>query len=356
MTPRQVARNLLAALAVLGALYLVWRLRTVVELLVIALVLSIALAPAVRQVQRIPHMRRAPAIVLVYLGLLAAVLGIGAVLVPPVVKEVNQFAHEVPRYVRDIRDSRALREYDRRYRITAKLEAQANKLPGTLEGAAAELESVTVGVFRRIVELIAVLVIAFFLLLDGGRWLRFLIGLLRPRDQARARRLTSEAARAVGGYVAGVLCISLAAGLASFVIMTILGIPFAVPLAVQMAFFALIPLVGSAIGAIAIAIVACFGDFPTTVLLWLALFVAYQQAETHLIGPQIYRRTLQMHPLLAIVAVLVGASLLGILGALLAIPAAALIQLVLRDYWSERAEPAVPEVQDPPPATDTIAT
>lgn len=354
MTPREVVRNLLAALAVLGALYVLWRLRTVVELLVIALVLAIALAPAVRLAQRIPHMRRAPAILLVYVAALAAVAGLGAIVIPPVVDEIQQFAREAPRYVREIQNSKTLREYDKRYDITAKLEGQAGKLPGTLANAASELESVTVGVFKRIVELIAVLVIAFFLLLDGGRWLRALIGQLDPRYREQADRVVDEAARVVGGYVAGVLCIGLAAGTVSFLIMTVLGIPFAVPLAVQMAFFALIPLVGSAIGAVAIAIVACFERFPTTVLLWLALFVAYQQAETHLIGPQVYLRTLRIHPLLAIVAVLVGATLLGILGALLAIPAAALIQLVLRDAWAARAAANDAEGGEGEPAAATI--
>jgi predicted PurR-regulated permease PerM len=114
--------------------------------------------------------------------------------------------------------------------------------------------------------------------------------------------------------------------------MKVLGLPFAVPLAVLMALTALIPLIGSAVGAVPIALVAGLHSFPAALIVWVVAFVLYQQAESHVLGPYVYKRTLKLHPLLAIVAVLAGASLLGILGALLAIPIAAVIQILIREY------------------------
>src|SRR5262249_55129585 len=125
------------------------------------------------------------------------------------------------------------------------------------------------------------------------------------------------------------------AGLVSFVAMTILGIPYAVPLAAQMALFAIIPLVGSAIGATIIAAVAAFEGLDTVVI-WVVFFVLYQQTETHVIGPFVYRRAVAVRPVLVIPAVLAGASLMGVLGALLGIPAAATIQIGIREWWRIR--------------------
>lgn len=335
MTARDTARNVLVAAAVAAGLYVVWRVREVVVLAVLAVFVAVAMAPAVALVQRIPWVSRILAILLVYLGILGAFFALGTLVVPTVVDEVKTFTSQAPGFVRDIRDSSTLREYDRRYGIVAKLEGQANKLPSTLENAANELESVTVTVFERIFELVTIIVIAFFLLMDGQRLMDFFFRRLGA-NEARARTMAVEASRAVAGYVVGSAGIALLAGLVSFGAMEILGIPFSVPLAILMALFALIPLVGSAVGAAIIGLVACFESFPTTVIVWAVFFLVYQQLESHVLGPWVYKRTVELAPLLAIVAVLIGASLLGILGALIAIPAAATIQIVVKDWWKVR--------------------
>jgi predicted PurR-regulated permease PerM len=342
MTARAVLRAVLVVLAVVAALYVLYRLREVVEAVGIAIFVAVALAPAVGFFHR-RRVPRALAILIVYASLLLGGFGLGLVLVPPIVDGVKTFVRDVPGYVDDIRDSDALRDYDERYHITARLQEQSDKLPKALDDAAGELEVVTVGVFQRLFELITVLVMAFFILLDGPRWMDALFRRLPLDHERRARGVADEMARVVGGYVIGSVAIAAAAGLFSFAMMKILGLPFAVPLAVLMALTALIPLIGSAIGATPIALVAGLESFPAALIVWVVAFVVYQQLESHVLGPYVYKRTLKLHPLLAIVAVLAGASLLGILGALLAIPIAAMIQILIREYVKlrpPRPEPA----------------
>ena len=112
--------------------------------------------------------------------------------------------------------------------------------------------------------------------------------------------------------------------------------PFAVPLAVLMAFLDLIPLVGATLGGVTIAIVTLFNNFPTSTIVWVIVFIVYQQVENNVIQPVVYRRTVNVAPLAVIVAILIGGSLLGILGALVAIPVAATIQIIVRDLWENR--------------------
>ncbi len=344
MTARAVFRAVLVVLAVAAALFILFRLRLVVEAVGISIFISVALAPPVAWVQR-RGVPRALAILLVYVSLFGGLFGLGLVLVPPIVDGVETFVRDTPHYIRDIRDSQTLRNYDDRYHITAKIKTQSNKLPSALDDAAGELEVVTVGVFERLFELVTVLVMAFFILLDGPRWVDGLFRRLPTDHERRARGVADEMARVVGGYVVGSVAIAIAAGLFSFAMMKILGLPFSVPLAVLMALTALIPLIGSAIGATPIALVAALNSFPAGLIIWVVSFVIYQQVESHVLGPYVYKRTLKLHPLLAIVSVLAGASLLGILGALLAIPIAAMIQILMREYftmWPARpkAEPA----------------
>ena len=332
MSAQQTARNVLTAVAVLAGLYVVWLVRDVVLLLVLALFVAVALSAPVGALERRLRLPRALAIGVVYLLLLGIVVLVGSIVVPPLVDQVAELTRQVPRYVQEIEGSATFERWDEQYHLVDELQQQAGKLPGLLSGAAAELETVTVGLFERAAETIAVLAIAFLLLLDAPRTTSWIYRRFSPERQDQARRLAAQASQAVGGYCAGVFSVASLAGIASFVAMEILGIPFSVPLAVQMAFFALLPLVGSAVGAIVIAIVAAF-EGPGTAIAWLAFFLVYQQLETHVLSPFIYRRTVAMRPVLVIVSVLIGASLLGILGALLAIPAAATIQIAVQEWW-----------------------
>jgi predicted PurR-regulated permease PerM len=188
---------------------------------------------------------------------------------------------------------------------------------------------------------VTVLTITFFLLLDGGRIVHFLLNQVRSSHQERVRQVAADIYGATGGYVAGALALATAAGISTYIILSILDVPFAVPLAVLMAFFDLIPLVGSTIGGVLVALVTLFADFPGDTLVWIAFVLIYQQIENSVFQPVVYRRTVNLHPLAVITAILVGSSLLGVLGALVAIPIAAAIQIALKDIWENRRSPIV---------------
>jgi predicted PurR-regulated permease PerM len=161
----------------------------------------------------------------------------------------------------------------------------------------------------------------------------------RFRGEEREERLHEIAAeiyRSTAGYVAGNLIISFVAGITAYIAMTLLGVPFAVPLAVLMAFLDLIPLVGATIGGVIIGLVTAFNDFPTDTIIWAIIFIVYQQLENNVLQPLVYRKTVNVAPLLVIVSILIGSTLLGVLGALVAIPVAAAVQIVVRAVWEER--------------------
>jgi predicted PurR-regulated permease PerM len=342
VTNRTVVRVLLVATAVFAVLYFLWLIRSILGMLFIAIFLAIALGPVVELFVR-HKVRRAPAILLTYLLLLASVVGLGLLVVPPIVSGVNQFVDDVPTYVRDLRNSKTFREYDNKYNITPKLQDQAKKLPTHITDAVSGLRSVTVGVFGRVVQLVTILVMTFFLLLDGRRVLHFAFRELGPERGPRMERIAQDVYSAVGGYVAGNLLISVIAGTLAYVMMRILNLPFAAPLAVFVAFFDLIPLVGSTIAGVVVGIVAAIVGFPGKLIAWVIYLIVYQQVENNVLQPVIYRRTVAIHPLIVIVAVLIGGTLLGILGALLAIPIAASVQIVVKEWWQYRRSRLLPD-------------
>jgi predicted PurR-regulated permease PerM len=333
---RAIAKVFFTVLALSVVSYLVYQARDTVGLLFIALFLAVAMGPAVDALSR----RRVPrslAILLVYIGIAGSIFGVGLLVVPPIVTQVASLAKDIPGYLDDLRKNDQFRKYDEKYKITQKLEDQAKKLPSRLADAADALRAVTVGAFSAAVQLVTVLTITFFLLLDGGGLVDRAVRLLGEERARRVRPLLDDIYKAVAGYVAGNVIISLIAGLTTYVTLTALNVPFAVPLSVLMAFLDLIPLVGATIGGILIGLVTLFNDFPTSTIIWLVVFIVYQQIENNILQPVVYRRTVNVAPLLVIVSVLVGSSLLGVLGALLSIPVAATIQIVARDFWRFRA-------------------
>jgi predicted PurR-regulated permease PerM len=176
-------------------------------------------------------------------------------------------------------------------------------------------------------------------MLSGGPdWRRRALALQSPDRADRIDRILTHMSKAVSGYVTGALLVALIAGTSTFIVLTILGVPFAAPLAVVAGLFSLIPLVGATIAAVLIGIVTLFSDFPTDTILWAVWAIAYQQIENNLVQPQVQKRTVNVNGFIVLVSVLFGSALLGVLGALLAIPIAASIQILIREWWNYRRE------------------
>jgi predicted PurR-regulated permease PerM len=335
VSARVVAKVVLIVAAVVAGLYVAYLIREVIGLILIAAFLAVAIAPAVNWLNR----RRVPrwiAILLVYLSIGASIFGIGLLIVPPLVTGITDLSQNLPGYVDDLRHNKTFREYDNRYDITQKITEQADQLPTKLGDAAGTLRDVTVGVFTRFVQLFSILVITFFMVKDGHRLLNFIYAQLPAARARRMKKIAGDISDAIAGYVFGNFVISVLAGLVTYVTLKLLDVPFAVPLAILFGFFDLIPLVGATLGGILVGIVVAFIDFPVGLIVWAAVLILYQQLENNLIQPYVYGRAVALHPLIVIIAILIGASLLGVLGALMAIPAAAAIQAVVRDYWRTR--------------------
>jgi predicted PurR-regulated permease PerM len=194
-----------------------------------------------------------------------------------------------------------------------------------------------VKVFGVLGQFLTVLTLAFLLMLHGRDYVNIALR-LTGRREGRYRDLVIQINQAVASYMLGNVAISLLITIASWIVLTILGVPYALSLAILMGFFDLIPLVGATLGAIIIGVATATVDFPTATIVWVVFSIVYQRIENDLITPLVYGRALNVNPLVTILSVLVGSSLLGILGALLAIPIAAGVQILLRDWWSNRSQ------------------
>jgi predicted PurR-regulated permease PerM len=274
----------------------------------------------------------------------------------PIITEVEALAPKLPTYVQDFKqwatDNEQFRELNRKFDITSKLSSAASDLPSKLGGAAGEARTITVSLLNDILASVTVLVIAFFLLIDGHRQFERVTAQLVPSSRDRVRRIGDRIYGIVKGYVTVNLTLAIAVGVVTWLVLELLGVDLAVPLAVTVAFLDLIPLIGLTLGGVLVAIVAAFHDFPTALIIWAVFFLIYQQLQDRVIQPLMYKNAVQVHPVIAIVAILIGAELLGILGALLAIPIAASIGVLIDEALAYQREHAAPAEPQPEPAGD----
>jgi predicted PurR-regulated permease PerM len=353
---RAIARNVLVVVSVFLVLYVIWLLRQPISWLVIAAFLAIALAGPVNFLQR--YMKRGLAIALVYFTLLLIPIGLGALLLPPIVNQISDVATNAPSYVNDVEDyvhkNKTLNDLNDKYDITQKLNEEAAKLPSKAGDAAKVLRDIGFGLVSSIFAGVTILILSIFMVAAGPRWIEGFIRMQRPEHAERIERTLRRIANAVGNYVGGALLQATIAGLSSFVMLTILGVPFAGPLAVVIFVFDLIPVVGATIGAVLVGIVTAFVNFPIALIIWVVFAIVYQQIENYLIQPQIQKRATKIEAFVVLVAVLFGSTLFGILGAILAIPAAASIQIALHEYLEFRREVTAAEAEagGPTPAPE----
>jgi predicted PurR-regulated permease PerM len=326
-----------AAIAVLLAIALL-HTRTTLQWIAAAVFLALALDPAVSLIQRAwpgsGSMPRVLAILVVYLVALAALVFLILHVFPPIVHDIEGLARKLPTYVHDFEnwanDNKQFQDLNQKYDITQKLSQEASTLPSHLSSGASTLGSLTVSILEHLLAAITVLTLTFFLLLDGKGMVERGTGKLPTEQRDRARRIANRVAEVVKAYVSVNLLLAVAAGVLTWGFLEIEGFHLAVPLAVLVAFLDLIPLIGLTVGGFGVFGVLMLDGGPGDAILWLALFLVYQQLQDRIIQPLLYKGgALKVNPAVAIVAVIVGANLAGVLGALLAIPTAASLGVVL---------------------------
>jgi predicted PurR-regulated permease PerM len=317
--------------------------RGVIIWILIAIFLALALNPAVEWLQAHGVSRRGAAVGLTYVGALIGIVAIGALFVPTLVREVNDFAQAVPDYVDDLTKGRGrLGFLERDYHIVERIREAVEKqgASGVL-GLSGTALSVTRSVVTAVVAVLTIAFLTLFMLLEGPMWVERFIGLLPEEQQPRWRAVGQEIYKVVGGYVAGNLLISLVAGIASTLVLLVVGIQYAVALGLLVALLDLVPLAGATIAAVLVSTVAIIDEGLIDGLIVIAFFVLYQQFENHVLQPLVYGRTVQLSPLAVLIAVLIGAELAGVIGALGAIPVAGTIQVILRDWLAHRQRKAI---------------
>jgi predicted PurR-regulated permease PerM len=346
-----ILRIVLTVVAVVITLYVIYLLRTPLTWLFIATFLAIALSGPVAFLSR--WMKRAFAIAIVYLGLLLFPLVLAGLFIPPLVKQANKLANNVPQYAQDlenyVNDNSTLRQLEEDYNFTEKIKEEAKKLPAKIGDAAGVLSDIGFGLVSRLFAVINILILSAFMLGGGAGWVEA-FARRQPADRADAfRRLAARTRDAVSAYVAGALAQATVAGVTSFIVLTILGVPFATALAALIFVLDLIPLVGATIGAVVVGVVTVFNDFPTDTIIWVVFSIIYQQVENNVIQPRIQSRAVDVHPFVVLLSVLFGATLFGVLGALLAIPLAATLQIAAREYLRYREATRAAEIARPAP-------
>jgi predicted PurR-regulated permease PerM len=309
--------------------------RQVLILIVVSLFLAVGLNPAVEALQR-RSVRRQWAVALVFLGVLLVFVGFGFAIVPPLTSEITAFIDHVPSYIEQLQQNARIRELDQRYQLLNKLQTtvtNANFGKQAVNGIVGVGKVVVGGVFSTL----TVLILTLYFLGSLPTIKNFFYRMAPRSRRARVALLGDEILVRIGGYVAGTVTVALIAGTSAYLFLLIVGVPFNLPLALIVALTAFIPLVGATIGAALVCVVAFF-DGTGTGIACVVFFVVYQQIENYVIHPRVMKRAVDVHPAVTIVAALVGGTLLGIVGALLAIPTAASIALIVREVIVPRQE------------------
>ena len=335
--PRAILVVLGMILAGVVMIEIVQAARGILIWILIAVFLALALNPAVEWVQRLGVARRGLAVAIVFVGAIVAIAAIGATVIPTIVAQVNEFVDAVPDYVADLTAGRGrLGFLEREYQLTERVrEALSTGGASKVLGISGTALAVTKGVVTAIVATVTIAFLTLFMLLEGPAWVERLYSLLPEEKQPRWRKVGHDIYRTIGGYVTGNLTISLIAGVVSTAVLLAVGVPYAVALGLLVAILDLIPLAGATIAAILVTTVA-FLDTTTSGVIVLLFFVVYQQLENHVIQPVVYGRTVQLSPLAVLIAVLIGAELAGVIGALAAIPVAGALQVILVDWLQYR--------------------
>lgn len=338
---RVVARRTLVViglvLATLLLLFLVRATSQVLTWIVIAVFFAVALNPAVTWLQRRAAFgKRWLATLLVFLVALVLIGGLVTLFVIPLVREGSQVVADFPKIVEDARSGRGpVGGLIERFNLLEYAQNNADRFREYAGRLGAPTLAILRGAATSVAGIVTIFVLAYLMVLEAPKVVDGFLALFDDRRAERIRRVGHDCAKTITGYITGNLLISIICGSLTYAVLAIMGVPYAGLIALFVGLADLIPLVGATLGAV-VASLAAFVESTTAGIVVIVFFVLYQQLENHLLQPLIFARTVKVNPLTVLIAILIAVELAGILGALLAIPVAGIIQIIARDIWDTR--------------------
>lgn len=342
------------------ALVIIRALRGLLIMLLVSLFLSFAMEPAVQWLNN-RGVRRGLATGVVFLLALLIFAGLVVAMIPLVIEQASDLIVSVPRSVEDLNRLAERLPFGPNIEVTSELRAEVmqfgqefgDRIRSGMLGAAGDVINLGATALGAVFQLLAIGLITFYLVADGPRLRQTLARPFPPERQREILAIWELAVAKTGGYIYSRVLLAVASGLAHLVVLMLLGVPFALPLALWVGITsAFVPVVGTYLGGVLLLLVALVNQ-PVDAL-WLLIFIGlYQQIENYLLAPAVQSRTMDVHPAVAFVSVLIGGTLLGAPGALLALPATAIIQALLSTYVrrneliDELQEVNVPEPANP---------
>ena len=351
---------LLTILAGAAVAYLAWQVLAhvshVLLLLVLAVLVAFIFAPLVDRLER-RGLPRLVAIALAYLGSLGLLTGLLALLLGPLVAQAGALAEQVPNRLQALRGNEAsLDEFFGRRGLPVRSADLERQVLARTEEAATTLLGSTVGLLTGlagfVVDAFLVLVLSFYILLDSTTIHNNLLRLLPERWRAQAFLVEAACVKVVGGYIRGQLVMALTIGVAAAVGCWLLGVPYPLVVGLLAGLFELVPMLGPILAAVPAVLISLTQPFP--LVLWvIVFFIVIQQIEANVIGPKITGHAVGLHPLGAMLALLAGVELGGLVGALFAVPVAGILYvLAVAVYWQWQGQTIPAAVQRPRPWTN----
>lgn len=342
----------LALAAALGGLVLVWLLARPLTLLLIAIVIAQVLAPVVGWLER--WLPRGIAIVLVYLALMLAVGGLGAIVVPPLVSEGQSLVLNAPELVTRSREWLRGIDPDSAARVSAAVQSAIDRFSDVLLALPFTL-------FSSAIDVILVVFMSIYWLIATPALSRFALSLFPPRHRRRVNDVLNAMGRTMGGYVRATAINGIIIGVMTYIGLAVIGVQFTLVLAVLAGLGEFLPVLGpilAAIPAIAVALI----ESPQQAIVVTVFFIALQQLESNLLVPYIMRQQADVPPLLSLFGLLAGSALGGLLGAIVAIPLAGALRIVVVQVlapaereWSGAVSEDGPSGPEPTPVEDGLA-
>lgn len=351
---RVISRAMLFTVAVLIGLWLLTQISAVIVRVVLAVILSAGMKPLVDRLTARELRRqgwwtppRGMVVLVVYVAMILLVMVVGGLIFQVVIVEVTNLVNGVPVYGPRVVDWANtvidLVPGGRELLLGVDVAGQVSGLVSRLFGAFAQAISVfqyVLGLASGLLDVLMILLLALYLTTDGPRIGRYLLAFLPPDRQEQAVRATARIFERLGGWVSGQLILCVIIGVMAWVGLTVIGVPYAVVLALIAGIMEAVPNVGPIISAVpAILVAALYSPFQA--LMVLVLYIVIQQLENYVIVPRVMSKAVELHPLAVLLALMVGGELMGVLGAVLAVPVTAAISVIVDEIRSERLAPSI---------------